>query len=44
MQGIASMTYTGWGGGEVKDGFQVLVLEIDMGDALEGGIRFELEF
>ena len=38
------MTDARWGGGEVEDGFQVLVLEIDAGDAPEGGVHFEVEF
>ena len=38
------MTNTGWGGSEVKDSFQMLVLEVDACDAPEGGVWFEVEF
>ena len=44
MEGVASMTNAGWGRGKVEDIFQSLVLKIDVGDALEGGIGFEVEF
>ena len=36
MEGVASVTNAGQRGGEVEDGFQVLILEIDMGDTPEG--------
>ena len=36
MDGVASTTDAGWGRGKVEDGFQVLVLEIDMVDAPQG--------
>ena len=43
-EGVASTTNAGQGGGKVKDGFQALVLEIDIGDAPEGGVWFKVEF
>ena len=42
-KGVASTTDAGWGGGEVKDSFQALVLEIDASDAPEGGIWFQVK-
>ena len=44
MKGVTSTTNTGWGGGEVENRFQVLVLEVDTCDTPEGGVQFEMEF
>ena len=41
---VASATDAGQGGGKVEDRFQVLVLEIDTGNAPEGGVWFKVEF
>ena len=43
-ESVASMTDAGWEGGEVKDGFQTLVLEIDTGDAPQREAGFEVKF
>ena len=29
---------------EVEDGFQTLILEVDLGNAPQGGVNFEMEF
>ena len=42
-KGVASAANTGWGRGEIQDGFQSLVLEIHAGYAPEGGVRFEMK-
>ena len=44
MKSVASATNAGWRGSEVEGGFQVLVLEVDMGNTPEGRIRFQVEF
>ena len=43
-ESVASTTDAGQGGGEVEDGFQTLVLEIDTGDAPQRGAGFEVKF
>ena len=43
VEGIASVADAGWGGGEIKDSFQALVLEVDVGYAPEGRVRFEVK-
>ena len=40
---IGSMASARQRRGEVEDSFQALVLEIDIGDASEGGIGFEVK-
>ena len=37
------MANTGWGRGEIQDGFQVLVLEVHVGYAPEGRVQFEMK-
>ena len=44
MEGVASTTDAGWRRGEVENGFQLLVLEVDMDNTPEGGVHFEVEF
>ena len=44
MEGVASATNAGWGGCEVEDRLQVLVLEVDAGYAPKGRVQFEMKF
>ena len=42
-EGVASTANAGWGGCEIEDGFQALVLEVDASYAPKGRVRFEME-
>ena len=44
MKCVAPATDAGQGRGKVEDGFQTLVLEVDMRNAPEGGVWFKVEF
>ena len=42
-EGVASVADAGWGGHKIKDGFQVLVWEVDAGYAPKGRVWFEVK-
>ena len=43
MEGVAFTTDAGWGGCEVEDRLQVLVLEVDAGYAPKGRVWFKVK-